>query len=478
MKNIILIGLGPHARGAYYPILEKYRQEFNICIPLIIDLKNQSKQICQFLTKKFLQPDKLLFLEATKTNILGQSLDPLAKKTLDTIVNRIKIDGVIIVTEPKAHKIYIEWAAKHKINVLTEKPLTSPVNACVNKKSAQKVFKDYVEIMRIIRNSGILCYTMIQKRNGQAYHDIWNYLNNFVKKYQIPISYFEAYFADGTWVLPTELEKENHPYKYGYGKLMHSGYHYVDLFSWMTAINDQIVDKKPNKVRLYVNQFTVRDFLHQINAGDYEKMFGKVKKISQFFSQYKHNKYQNYGELDVFVLIQMLRDNIIINTSSITMQQNSFSRRSWLDYPNDPYKYYGRLRHERLNIQVSNLLNIQLHSYQSYDNRHDNEAKNFEDVGQKEHQEVYIFRNADIVGGKPFEKYNYGEILSQRIKQGKSYLSHNDMAKKNTIYKFLRKEKDSTQLENQETSMKIFSKICEVLALNHQGKIPYIEFNI
>ena len=31
--------------------------------------------------------------------------------------------------------------------------------------------------------------------------------------------------------------RDNHPYKYGYGKLLHSGYHFVDLISIFLRAN-------------------------------------------------------------------------------------------------------------------------------------------------------------------------------------------------------------------------------------------------
>jgi hypothetical protein len=37
--------------------------------------------------------------------------------------------------------------------------------------------------------------------------------------------------------MPSEYtSREGHPYRYGYGKLVHSGYHFVDLFAWLVFI--------------------------------------------------------------------------------------------------------------------------------------------------------------------------------------------------------------------------------------------------
>lgn len=479
MRNLVLVGLGPHAKKIYYPLLEKYSLEFDIRIKLIIDLESQRELVEKFLDGQRLKPEKVLLLKSSPQNVLGKEIDPEAEKALNILAKSGEVDGILIVTEPKAHKLYIEWAAKHGVDILADKPLTSPVGACVDVEAARQVYADYLDVMKIVKKSGINFYVMVQRRNHEGYIHVWDYLDEFVSRYGIPISYFESYFADGTWTLPNEFNKENHPYKYGYGKLMHSGYHSMDLFSWITSINDKIKEKKPNKIRLYVNRFGAPDFLSQINQKDYHKLFGKTEKIDDFFKKYNQNDFKKYGELDVFVMIQMMRDDIIVNTSSITLQQNSFSRRSWLDYPEDPYKGNGRLRHERQNIQVSNLLNIQIHTYQSYESRHKlAESPNVSGVGHEHHMDVFFFRNSDLIGGKPLEKIDYGEIMREKNLTDKYYMGHNEKGKDFIIQKFLAREKDTTELIHHARANKLLSKICEALAQQQSGLIPYIEYSL
>jgi len=49
-KRIILIGLGPHSQRIYYPLLQKHAQEYNIEIPLIVDLKSQAVPLQNYLS--------------------------------------------------------------------------------------------------------------------------------------------------------------------------------------------------------------------------------------------------------------------------------------------------------------------------------------------------------------------------------------------------------------------------------------------
>lgn len=65
----------------------------------------------------------------------------------------------------------------------------------------------------------------------------------------MPINKISISHSDGNWNMPSEvIFRENHPYKYGYGKMMHSGYHFIDLLSWFMEINKNngFIDARKN----------------------------------------------------------------------------------------------------------------------------------------------------------------------------------------------------------------------------------------
>jgi len=47
-KNIILVGLGPHARRIYYPLLEKYAGQHAVKLALVVDLADQEDVIRRY----------------------------------------------------------------------------------------------------------------------------------------------------------------------------------------------------------------------------------------------------------------------------------------------------------------------------------------------------------------------------------------------------------------------------------------------
>ncbi len=205
-----------------------------------------------------------------------------------------------------------------------DKPITAPVDPIKNPDSGRQIFTDYQDLREHKKNSKSKFYIVCQRRNHEGFSFVKNYLENFVNEFQIPISYIDIYHADGTWNLLHEFNKENHPYKYGYGKLMHSGYHCVDLFAWISEVNNSLKDRTPNSVKIYTSKFRPNDFFNQLNVENYKKFFGDTE-ITKFYENYDRKDYEKYGEIDAYILGQLMQDENVITTASINLQQNTLN---------------------------------------------------------------------------------------------------------------------------------------------------------
>lgn len=478
MKNFILIGLGPHAKRIYYPFLEKYKEKYDIKLKLVIDLESQKEKINKAISARTLKPEKILFLKDTPENRVADKIDPIAEKELNILVRTNKIDGIIISTEPKAHMIYAKWAIKNNINILMDKPITAPINPSTDKKSAQKIYNDYLKLKNLLKKSKSKFYVVCQRRSHQGYALIKKYLEEFISEYQVPISYIDIYHGDGAWNLPHEFQKENHPYKYGYGKLMHSGYHFIDLLSWISKVNSTHSNKIADNVKMYTARFAPNDFFNQIQEKDYNKFFNQ-EPIKEFYRNYKHDDFKNFGELDAYTLLQFKKGKNVITTASVNLQQNSFSRRGWFDLPEDTYKGNGRVRHERVNIQVSHLLNIQVHSYQSYETtKHENEDILQGETGDSDHFDIYIFRNQNMIGGKAFTKISLGKNMKEDNQKDSYYLGHNEKAREGTLVNFIENNSDESELEHHDFTNKLMSNIYLSMAKDHKTDNSGLSFKI
>jgi hypothetical protein len=464
-KNIVLAGLGPHARRIYYPLLEKYQQQYNIHIPLLIDRKEQTKAIRAYLAGRNLQPEDILFVDDHPCGDDPPGQDLL--KRLRELTASQHIDGIIIATEPRAHKLYALWAILNHIDVLVDKPITAPPGASVDVYAARQVYADYLDLERCLTMSSANVIVQSQRRSHAGYTLIKDYLTEFIAQYSIPVSYVDIYHGDGMWAMPEELfDRENHPYKYGYGKLMHSGYHFVDVLAWLTQVNRLIEHKQPDRVEIIARRFGPYDSLHQAAPQDYEKLFGQ--KVSDVpFSAPRLKSAQSFGEQDAYILCQFRRGAAVMTTASVNLQQNSFSRRSWLNPAQDVYKGNGRVRHERLNLQVGNLLNIQAHSYQAYEvGKQDIET---EGAGHEDHFEVHIYRNSGVVGGKPLEKFNIGAQARREHGQETAFLGHNERAREIHFLDFLERRPGRSHFTTHRRTARLLSAICEALAKVQQN---------
>ncbi len=475
MKNYILVGLGPHAKRIYYPFLEKYQERFDIRLKLLIELENQSPKIATFLNQRKLQPEKILYLSNSPANTMGTMLDESAQKELDRLAENGDIDGMIISTEPKAHKMYATWALKNNIHVLMDKPISAPPHASTDIRAARQIYQDYLDLDHLQKHSTAKCYVMCQRRNHKGYTLIKEYLKNFVSEFEIPISYIDVYHADGTWSLPHEFYKENHPYKYGYGKLMHSGYHFVDLFAWIAETNASLQRARPDTATLYTARFPPNDMFKQIDKKTCDRFFHNPT-TTQFYNTYRRKDYENFGELDAYVLIQLMQGNNVITTGSTNLQHNSFSRRGWSDLPEDTYKGNGRVRHERVNIQVSHFLNIQVHSYQSCEVGKDTITEG--DAGSEDHFDILIFRNTKIVGGEAFRKLSIGKEMKETRDKDPYYLGHNEHARETTLLNFIEGNDDESELKHHSFTNQLLSNIYASIAQGPQTGNAQLTFKL
>lgn len=426
MVNICLVGVGPHAKRIYF----KYFRDYGIYPKLIVELKSKEKELLDYLKENNFLNCKTVFLDDKfKDNVL---INNEFAGVLRTECQRLNITHAIISTEPKAHNAYINFFLDNKIQVMSDKPITVR-KGMLNKKSVNSIKRDYQNIVKkTIEND-----TPLQIMCQRLYHEGYIYVKNLIKdtigKYNVPITFCEVYHCDGKWMMPHDLECENHPYKYGYGKLFHSGYHFIQLLAEIMSLNTNIKneDKQAVSVEMTSSFISPEDELAQINEEDYKNLFKGQKIPSYYYGS--HKKYDKYGEKNNYTLFTFKnKDNKTISVAELNLLQNGFSRRGWIQTKADHYKGNGRVRHEYLNIQIGTLMNIQVHSYQSKEIK---DRTQFEtDIGGLEHFDIYVFRNSDIIGGKTFEKISLKDLTKN---VNKNFIGYNEGAREKLLTEFL-----------------------------------------
>lgn len=469
MKNVMIIGVGPHSKRIYFYLFKK----FKIIPKIVVDLESNNDATLKYLDENGFSSSSTWFLPDCYKD--DEKLPKKYEKELLSLCREKNITHIIVSTEPKAHCMYLNFALDNNINILSDKPITVVKNM-YDLKNINKIRTQYYELLKKYKNSSCSCKIMCQRQYHRGYIFIKKVLREVINKYNIPITYIDIYHCDGNWEMPHDLNKENHPYKYGYGKLFHSGYHFIDLLTDLLKLNDLCENsKKICSGSIFGSIFTPTDEMAVFNKNDFQRFFGK-EEVDRY-SIYNRKRFNNYGEKNFYGQLNFKNKNKkIITTVNLNLLHYGFSRRGWFK-SRDYYKKNGRIRHERVNIQVGPLLNIQVHSYQSKEikDRKDNIYET--STGGLEHFDIDIYRNVDLIGGKPFERISLKDLYDDKIEKN-GFIGYNEYSREEFLKNFLNNKGKCGDFKNQEFSIEILYSAAKTIYDVANNIIPLERINI
>ncbi len=471
MKNIVIIGLGHHAKRIYLRGL----QRLNLQPKLIIDLESKKEDILKCLSSRNISCETF-FIPDEHCNHL--SLAKEIEKQIDSIFSKLFITHAIISTEPKAHYSYLKYLIKNKIPVLTDKPITAPSDVTNINTQALKIHEEYVELLSLQKRYQTPVVVQCQRRYDRRYRYISNLIKTTTLEYGIPVSHIEINHCDGNWNMPDEFfSRENHPYKYGYGKIFHSGYHFIDLLSVLLHLEEQPEVKRPTCCQVMSSHYAPQDQLFSLDDQFYSRVF-KDCSYKEYFERWSNNEYSQMGELDILLNYELSRSNHVMTTCSLNLLQSGFSRRAWAKLPQDTYKGNGRVRHESVNIQIGPLMNIQIHSYQAHEvKERKNKTISHTATGGLEHYDIHVFRNSELIGGKPHEQIQGTDIMSDEHNED-TFIGYNERARDECLYEFLEGIPTSSTLEAQSFTIDLVTHAYLSVCRKRTGQPPISKFPI
>ena len=233
--NIMLIGCGPHAKRVYVPKLKEIESEFGIKLKAIVELKEKQEDILTFASKYF-ENINYFFVDKFEKNF-KQSLPEKVENRLNSIIAKENINSVIIATDPLNHMQYALWALKHNLHILMDKPISTYDNISNNVEQAEQLKKDYELLVESY--SGDKAFIVnAQRRFLPQFQIVQDLVNEISSKYGMPITSMQSTHSDGQWRLPYEVLKFKYHPLLGWGKVSHSGYHFIDLASKL--VNNKI----------------------------------------------------------------------------------------------------------------------------------------------------------------------------------------------------------------------------------------------
>lgn len=404
--NLILFGLGPHAKRIYMPALQKLQCRYNAQIKLVVELDITAKETAEYVNNINPYIDK--YFVAPFTTKMPKDTEMY----LDKYVKENNINSVIIATEPLSHARYAKWALKNGLHILMDKPISTRENVVTDIEEAKALEGDYQELINLYNSNSTNAFIInVQRRYHPGFKFVFNKIKEISQQFNIPVTAIQSSHCDGQWRLPTEIVSQNyHPYNKGYGKGSHSGYHIFDsVYNFYKS--GLPISKVPNEIEAYASFVQPDGFIRQLTYKDYEKIFGdEYKNVSKFSDEDLMSRFNTYGEMDIAGVYRFLRGGVNICNVSINLMHNGFARRTWITPGKDLYKGNGRVKHEYHNIQQGPFQNIQIHSYQSNDKHDTNTEEDFL-LGGNNHFDIYVFRNNKLTGDtNPLEKYSINNI--------------------------------------------------------------------
>ncbi len=443
-KNLLIFGCGQHAQDCQYVILNNlYERKKQISVRLLVELDVQRDWVNNFLQKQSLRPQECFFLPDNDRN--SPSINPDLLNLLEKI--KTEIDGVLICTEPKAHKKYIEWAIKNNLDVLTDKPLTAPP---VNKTGPLQIWQDYLDIENWLKNSKATITLMMNKRLHKAFSYLYEQVKDVILQCNVPVTHIEISDACGVWTLPQEYaDIENHPHKYGYGVLLHTGFHYIDLLTHFQRLN-HLIELKEDDILVNACGTTPYDVLHQMTAENYNNLFN-TDSFTQEFKQLDWNAYKQYGLLDLISSFQFLKDDAVITQASLTMLQNSLSSRT---EQIDPFNYNrgvsGKQTLTHIGIFVGPLFYARLSYCQATE--------------LTEERPVYFYgiefyRNSRLIGGKPYQRQIFKDFVE--LPYLKHPVSLNYVSKEEIVLNWLNGANPKTEFSSYACPVHLTARVFE-----------------
>ena len=149
-NNIMLIGLGPHAKRIYF----NYFKNHKIPLKILVEIESNYDTVREYLDSNGFN-DTIIWCLPDKYKD-NASLPKKYEKELKALCLKEKITHIISSTEPKAHNMYLEFSLKNNINILSDKPITV-VKGMEQLKNIEKVRKQYYNLLDIYANKNCSC---------------------------------------------------------------------------------------------------------------------------------------------------------------------------------------------------------------------------------------------------------------------------------------------------------------------------------
>ena len=297
--NIMLIGCGPHAKRVYVPKLKEIESEFGIKLKAIVELKEKQEDILTFASKYF-ENINYFFVDKFEKNF-KQSLPEKVENRLNSIIAKENINSVIIATDPLNHMQYALWALKHNLHILMDKPISTYDNISNNVEQAEQLKKDYELLVESY--SGDKAFIVnAQRRFLPQFQIVQDLVNEISSKYGMPITSMQSTHSDGQWRLPYEVLKFKYHPLLGWGKVSHSGYHFIDMASKIVKDSFKEANKNFDEISLEDHYKLYEE--KGLNKKEIDHLFYEIRSCNPFPCNMYNTSHDDYVSPDILIEVE------------------------------------------------------------------------------------------------------------------------------------------------------------------------------
>ena len=396
--------------------LKDLKAEHRAELVAAIDITAKQAEIKEYAAEHL--PDVELILVPS----FRQNMPETVQDRLTQVVKRLQVDCVIISTEPECHKPYGLWAIGLGLHVIMDKPITTRRYACNSMSQAAGIADDYNELLvayeelQTRKNTFFLINS--HRRYHPGYYGTTDFISDIRKKTGCPVTSLISTHCDGQWRLPNEIvEQHYHPFRYGYGKVSHSGYHFLDTaYRFFKAGWNP--EKRPDEIEMVSTFVRPNDFMSTFTNEEHRRVFRNQGQGQDYDSSCKYSAeelrwlMEDMGEMDAMLQLTFKQAGQTMAVAQLNLFHTGFARRSWVDQGPTPdlYKGCGRVKHEAHEIRSGPFQTIVIDSRQAND-KHDRSKPSTAELGSDNHFEIQTWRNCDILGEQePLKVYSVSDV--------------------------------------------------------------------
>lgn len=345
--DLLLVGVGPHAHFKHLPLIQKAVRTGLAASWSILELDTARPRIEELVRALPVKPKRVVYVPDRRDR--GQWYTSDSDDALDEIAAGMPSLKVVISTEPKAHFPYLKWCIAHRRDCLVDKPITIPM-APGRVIDPGRITTELMELIETARENPGVYSVMTPRRYHRVYEMVRRYVGGWVRRFGVPVTYLSIYHGEGVWNTPAEyLEREDHPYKYGYGKLLHSGYHYVDI---LARLLDLSTPADGTEIDLVSCVARPGDQQAQM-APLYPRLEGAPSAVEPAGGH-------PFGDTDVVASFAARKKDTgeVVTLGNLALLQTTTSLRSWWPLPADVYNKTGRFGVEDIRLNLGFLASV------------------------------------------------------------------------------------------------------------------------